>query len=153
MPKLTVNESIGDFTDVVTFTWSQIDAALGVGNQITIGSLPIGAGVELCGVFTSTQLVSSADDYTIDVGTTASDPDEYLDATALTSATTIAAYNSGDAFVQAAGTTVIAGGSKPVDVNTTSAAQPIIVEFNGTGDLTAGEVVIAYRIVNPGRFA
>ena len=148
LSKLTNNEK-GDFTHVAVFDYAGIAANATVNNQVKIAEIPPGGGIELCGVYEKTLLVG-AEDITLDVGTTAGDPDEFIDALDV-DGMGAPVFNTGESFVQGAGTTTIEGGSLPV--NLTSVGADVLVEWNGTvASLTAGEVVIGLRIVDLGRF-
>ncbi len=46
MSKLTLNESVGDFTHIYTATFAQLQA-IGNGGQVTIATIPAGGAVEL----------------------------------------------------------------------------------------------------------
>lgn len=139
------NNSRGDFTHVARFTYEDIAANATSSNQVTIAQIPAGGGVEICVVYESVAL-AGASDITLDVGTTTGDPDELIDALDV-DAMTAPVYNTGDLFEAAN-----AGG---VDlVGLTNTATDVVVEWNGTvASLTAGEVVIALRIADLGRFA
>jgi uncharacterized protein with LGFP repeats len=150
MSKLTVNESIGDFNIVKIFGFEEIDANLGSTKQLKLGKVPVGGAVEVASVFARIPLASTADDYTIDVGATPADPDELIDASALTAGAQVSYYNTGDAY-DAGTATATTGLTQPVLAGNAN-EQTILVEFNGTGDLTAGEIVVALRVSNPGRF-
>lgn len=150
MSQLTVNEATSDLNVVRVFNFREIDLNLGQVNQIKLAEVPVGGAVELATVFARIPLESVADDYTIDVGTTPADPDELIDAAALTAGSQVSYFNTGDAFDAGTATTatgltqpVVGGNVNPLAVQ---------IEFNGTGDLTAGEIVVALRVVNPGRF-
>jgi len=96
-------------------------------------------------VYEATALVG-ASDITLDVGTTAGDPDEFIDALDV-DAMTAPVYNTGDLFEAAN-----AGGIDLVGL--TNTATDIVAEWNGTvASLTAGKVIVAITVVNPGKFA
>jgi len=153
--KLTVNER-GPFTDVIKLDYRDLDsiadgidpftgATLATAGQLVIATKPAYGGVYLAQVAEVTAL-AGASDITFDIGTTAGDPDEYIDALDV-DAMTAPVANTGDAFND--GTT--AGVINVVDQ--TNAAESIILEVNGTtGDLTAGEVIIGLGVTNLGDF-
>lgn len=108
-------------------------------NQVTICTLPAGAALCYVAAWESTAL-AGASDITLDVGTTSGDPDEFIDNWDADSGTP--AVNTGDALVQAAGTTTWAAGWKPQAIKTSST--PVLAEWNGTvASLTAGVVKVA----------
>lgn len=148
MSKLTVNESTGDFTHVIVLDTDDIIAA---GTTATaFATIPAGGGVDLCGVYEA-EALSPGSDLTIDVGTTEGDPDEFINALDL-DATVGPTFNSGENFVQSAGNTTIAGGSKPV--STTNNSFTVYYKFGGSvSSLTAGKIVIGLRIMDLSRFA
>ena len=138
--KLANNEK-SPFTHVAVFDYTDIDANLGSSNQVTIAQIPAGGAVALCYVYEETAMATTADDYTLDVGTTSGDPDEFINALDVpgTSAPT---YNQGESFEASN-----AEGTCPVGA--TNTATDVLVEWNGSGDLTAGRVVIALQILDP----
>src|SRR6056297_774445 len=141
MSQITINEQTGDFTHVVKLTYADL-ANIGDGNQHTIAKIPAGGAVELVGVYESVAL-AGASDITFDIGTTAGDPDEFIDALDV-DGMSAPVFNTGDAFTT--GYTEAVGG--------TNSAADVLLEVNGTvGDLTAGEVVIGIRMIDLGRFA
>lgn len=146
MSKLSINESIGDFTDIYVFDYTEIAANATSENQVTIATIPAGGACELAYVY-EVEALAGASNITLDVGTTAGDPDEFinnLDVDALSAP----AYNTGEAF-----TTAEDSANKLILAGATNTATPVLVEWNGTvGDLTAGKVVIGLRIIDPARF-
>ena len=97
------------------------------------------------------EALTGATDITLNVGTTLSDPDEFIDALDV-DAMSAPVANTGESFVQSAGNTTIAGGSLPVGLTQSDAL--VYYKFGGTtGDLTAGKVVIGLRTFDLGRFA
>lgn len=146
--QLSNNELMGDFTEVITLTLADIQAA---GTTATaFATIPAGGGVDVAMVFEAEALAGTAD-ITLDVGTTEGDPDEFIDALDVDGMSAPVA-NTGDTFVQGAGNTTIAGGSLPVGLTQTDAT--VFYKFGGTtANLTAGKVVIGLRIFDLGRFA
>lgn len=142
--KLVNNEALEDVYIYVA-DYAHIAANATSANQVTIGQIPAGGGVKQVVVYEATPLVGT-DDITLDVGTTAGDPDEFIDALDV-DAMTAPVYNTGDLFEAAN-----AGG---VDlVGLTNTATDIVAEWNGTvASLTAGKVIVAITVVNPGKFA
>lgn len=122
-------------------------STIGAANQRIIGYLPAGAAV--CSA-TIQQVVdpAGATDLTIDVGTTSSDPDEYID-NADVDGITQCIWNTGEGFIGEAGTTDPLGVTNAIPNNTT-AAIPVYMEFNGThASLTAGEWIVVYYYMDP----
>jgi len=117
-------------------------------NQATIGVIPAGGAVAFAYAYEEIALVG-ASDITLDVGTTAGDPDEFIDAWDADAGTP--ACNTGDACVQVAGNSTYLAGWKPVGIATT--ATPILAEWNGTvASLTAGKIVVVVGVIAPGDF-
>lgn len=145
--KLVNNESVIEtYTYVADF--EHIKANATVSKQVTIGVIPAGGAVAFAYAYEDTELVG-ATDITLDVGTTAADPDEFIDAWDADAGTP--ASNTGDVCVQSAGTTTYLAGWKPVGI--TATAKPILAEWNGTvSSLTAGKVVVVVGVINPGKF-
>lgn len=139
--KITNNGSTGDFTHVAIFSFADIAANATSSNQVTIATIPAGGALELAYVYERTPLVG-ASDITLDVGTTSGDPDEFINALDV-DAMTVPVFNTGDAF------------STPEEITgETTTAAPVLVEWNGTvASLTAGEVGIYLRILDPIRFS
>lgn len=133
----------GDFTHVYTFTADQlVNNATSTG---AVGTLPAGAAVDLAVVYEKTPIVG-ASNITVDVGTTQADPDEFINALDVDGLNGSIAKNTGDAF-----TAGLSGGCELVGA--TNADKTIYIEFNGTtGSITAGEVVIGLRVLDPNRF-
>jgi len=146
--QLSNNELIGDFTEVITLTLADIQAA---GTTATaFATIPAGGGVDVAMVFEAEALAGTTD-ITLDVGTTEGDPDEFIDALDVDGMSAPVA-NTGESFVQGAGNTTIEGGSLPVGLTQTDAT--VYYKFGGTtANLTAGKVVIGLRIFDLGRFA
>ena len=75
--QLSNNELMGDFTEVITLSFADIQAA---GTTATaFATIPAGGGVDVAMVFEAEALAGTAD-ITLDVGTTEGDPDEFIDA-------------------------------------------------------------------------
>lgn len=154
MPKLSVNEAAYGFTNFIKFDYLDLQTSgflstIGAANQRKIGSLPAGGIIDLVAVI-NTVAEAGASNLTLDVGTTAADPDEginELDLDGLTKAT----FNTGESFaVTATGATISAIGI----INNTASAVDVLMEVNGTvADLTAGEWVIAWRQLDIGSLA
>jgi hypothetical protein len=146
--QLSNNELMGDFTEVITLTLADIQAA---GTTATaFATIPAGGGVDVAMVFEAEALAGTTD-ITLDVGTTEGDPDEFIDALDVDGMSAPVA-NTGESFVQGAGNTTIEGGSLPVGLTQTDAT--VYYKFGGTtANLTAGKVVIGLRIFDLGRFA
>lgn len=152
---LTNNES-RDFTDFIRFNYVDLQTTgflttIGAANQRIIGYVPAGGAVESV-AFTQVVDPAGTTDLTLDVGTTSSDPDEFINALDVDGMTQCA-YNTGESFVGTdSGAATTSNVIKCVPNNTT-AAIPIYMEFNGTlANLTAGEWVIAWKVLDPGRF-
>ena len=146
--QLSNNELMGDFTEVITLTLADIQAA---GTTATaFATIPAGGGVDVAMVFEA-EALAGATDITLDVGTTEGDPDEFIDALDVDGMSAPVA-NTGESFVQGAGNTTIEGGSLPVGLTQSDAT--VYYKFGGTtANLTAGKVVIGLRIFDLGRFA
>ena len=145
--QLVNNESaIRTYVYVADFTGIQANATSA--NQKTIGVIPAGGAVAFAYAYEEVALVV-ASDITLDVGTTAGDPDEFIDAWDADAGTP--ACNTGDACVQVAGNSTYLAGWKPVGISAT--ATPILAEWNGTvASLTAGKVVVVVGVIDPGNF-
>jgi len=146
MPQLTVNESAGTLINYVAKLSFTDLIAIGNGGQKNLFKLPAGSGVLSCVVWEKTAIVGSTS-LVIDVGTTLADPDEFIDALDV-DAMTAPIANTGDAFVQSAGTTTIKGGVLPVSI--VSTATNVVIEVNDAAiaSITAGEIVIALQVID-----
>jgi len=144
MAKLTVNEAgTSGYTHVISLSSDDLDKiktgtnpfngeTLGTATQLPIATIPAGGAVELAG----------ATDITLDVGTTAGDPDEFINALDV-DAMSAPVFNTGESFT----------GNQSQAVGY-QAETSVLAEVNGTtGDLTAGNIVIALRIIDLGSFA
>jgi hypothetical protein len=136
-----VNNQQGPFTHVAVFDYTDIADNLTSSNQVTLWNVPAGGAVECAYVWEETAL-AGASDITLDVGTTSGDPDEFIDALDV-DAMTVPVFNTGDAF------------STPEEITgETASSTPVLAEWNGTGgSLTAGRVIIAMTILDPGAIA
>jgi len=141
--KLVNNESLEE-TFLYVADVAHIKANATVSNQVIIGEIPAGGAVKSVYVYEKVPL-AGASDITLDVGTTANDPDEFINALDV-DGMSAPVYNTGDAF-EAANAEGIA------IVGKTNTATDILAEWNGTvNDLTAGKVVVAVTVFNPGKF-
>jgi len=145
--QLVNNESaLRTYVYVAEYTGIQANATSA--NQKVIGVIPAGGAVAFAYAYEEIPLVG-ASDITLDVGTTAADPDEFIDAWDADAGTP--ACNTGDACVQVAGNSTYLAGWKPVGI--ASSATPILAEWNGTvASLTAGKVVVVVGVIAPGDF-
>lgn len=125
------------FTDAYELTAATITSTA-TGGQIVIGYLPAGGICTGAAVFEVTTSAGTSTDLVLDVGTTAADPDEMIDALDLDGLTK-AAFNTGDVLVNTA-----AG----YCINNTASAIPIYAEVNFTGTVTAGKWLIALQILD-----
>lgn len=150
MPILSNNEAHSDFTDVYVADYNDL-IAIGNAGQVTIAIIPAGGAMELVIVDEETALVGSTS-MVIDVGTTAGDPDEFIDALDV-DGMTVPVANTGDLMVQSVATTTFKGGALPVKF--VAADTPVILEVSdaAVASLTAGKIIIGMRILNPRRFA
>ena len=152
MPQLTVNEAgTSGYTHVISLSFDDLakiklgtdpfsGATLGTAGQLPIASIPAGGAVELAGVFESTAL-AGATDIVFDVGTTGGDPDEFIDALDV-DGMSAPVFNTGDGFT--------GGQSQAIGFQ---AETSVLLEVGGTtASLTAGNVVIALRIIDLGSF-
>ena len=142
MPKLSNNEAGRGFTHVYTATYEDLQT-IGNGGQLTIATIPAGGAVEMAGVYESVAFAGTTS-LVIDVGTTAGDPDEFIDALDV-DAMTAPVFNTGDAFT--------GGQSQPVGGTNTAASVILEVTDAAIASATAGEIVIGLRIVDLGQFA
>jgi hypothetical protein len=150
MSKLTVNEAAYGFSDVIRLTYTDL-INIGTGGQKIIATIPAGGGVDRCVVYEATAVVGTTS-LVIDVGTTLGDPDEFIDALDV-DAMSAPVANTGEEFVQAAGTTTIAGGNLPVKLVQADTNVVIEVTDAAIASATAGVIVIGLNIVDLGRFA
>jgi hypothetical protein len=148
MPILANNEA-RDFTHSYTFNAADLNRSgflttIGAPGQKIIGYIPAGAVVDAAGIVVKTAFAGTSTNITIDIGTTAADPDEFIDNLDLDALTKIS-YNQGDTLVNTAAGYV---------ANNTTAAIPIYMEVNGTitaAGVAAGEWTIAWRLLDPAR--
>ena len=146
MPKLTNNER-APFTDVIRLTATDL-IAIGNGGTRQIATIPAGGAVSLCAVIESVAIAGSTS-LVINVGTTIADPDEFIDALDVDAMTTgLPTFNTGDVFVQSAGTTTIAGGYLPKGAASASTPVYIKVTDAAVASITAGEIIIGLEILD-----
>ena len=150
MAKLTVNESSGDFTHVITL--STQDIINSSTNQTIWGQIPAGGAVDVACAVESVAL-AGATDITLEVGT-GTDDDTLIASFDVDGNNGATVYNTGTDFVQSAGNTTVEAGAAPVAGSGGAAATNLIYKFGGTvADLTAGEVIIGVRVFDPLRFS
>ena len=146
MPKLTTQEAAGRLINYPFRLHHNDIKAIGNGGQKTFFNLPAGSAVLSC-IVQKKVAVAGSTSLVFDIGTTSGDPDEFidaLDADALSGATA----NTGDAFVQSAGTTTVKGGALPVSI--VVAATPVLLEVNDAAiaSITDGEFVISFLVLD-----
>jgi hypothetical protein len=151
MPQLVNNER-SPYTDVVKITAADL-IAIGTGGTRRIATIPAGGAVELCTVTNTVDIVGSSS-LVVDIGTTLATPTEFistLDVDAMT--TGLPTFNTGTSFVQTAGNTTIKGGVLPVGA--ASAATPVYIKVTdaAVASITAGEIMIGFRILDLTKFA
>jgi hypothetical protein len=140
--KVSNNELFNGFTDIHKLTAADI-TAIGTGEQRTIALLPPGGVVTACGVFKAVDFAGTSSDLTLDVGTTAGDPDEFIEEIYLGEMAK-AAFNTGD---------VLENSYAGYVINDTANAVPILIEPNFTGTVTGGEWYIGIKILDLGLLA
>jgi hypothetical protein len=151
MPQLVNNER-SPYTDVVKITVDDLKA-IGTGGTRRIATIPAGGAVELCTVI-ETVAVAGSTSLVIDIGTTIADPEEFINALDVDAMTTgLPTFNTGTSFVQTAGNTTIKGGVLPVGA--ASAATPVYIKVTDAtvASITAGEIMIGFRILDLTKFA
>jgi hypothetical protein len=150
MPQLVNNER-SPYTDVVKLTAADF-VAIGNGGTRRIATIPAGGAVELVTVTNTVDIVGSSS-LIIDVGTTIGDPDEFINALDVDAATVgLPIINTGDQFT--AGSTVLTSGLSQA-VAQASAATPIYIKVtdSAVASITAGEIMIGFRILDLTKFA
>lgn len=152
MPQLTNNER-SPYTDVVKLTAADF-IAIGNGGTRKIATIPAGGAVELCTVTNTIDIVGSST-LVVNVGTTIGDPDEFIDALNVSTATVgLPTANTGDLMTAAsAATTTYLGGTRPVSAVSADAPVYIRVTDSSVASITAGEIVIGLRILDLTKFA
>jgi hypothetical protein len=150
MPQLVNNER-SPYTDVVKITAADL-IAIGTGGTRRIATIPAGGAVELVTVTNTVDIVGSSS-LVIDVGTTIGDPDEFINALDVDAMTVgLPTVNTGDQFT--AGTAVSTSGLSQA-VAQASAATPIYIKVTdaAVASITAGEIMIGFRILDLTKFA
>jgi len=141
MAELSNNEAGRGFTHVYTATYEDLQT-IGNGGQATIATIPAGGAVECVGVYES-EAVAGTTSLVIDIGTTAGDPDEFIDALDV-DGMTAPVFNTGDAFT----------GAQSQPVGGTNSAVSVLLEVTDAAiaSATAGKIVVGLRIVDLGQF-
>ena len=150
MPQLVNNER-SPYTDVVKITAADL-IAIGNGGTRRIATIPAGGAVELVTVTNTVDIVGSSS-LVIDVGTTLADPDEFINALDVDAMTVgLPTVNTGDQFT--AGTAVTTSGLSQA-VAQASAATPVYIKVTdaAVASITAGEIMIGFRILDLTKFA
>jgi len=141
MAKVSINE-LGGFTDVVRLDHNDLKA-IGNGGSLVIAKLPANSAVELAAVANTVDIAGSST-LVIDVGTTGADPDEFIDALDV-DAMTVPVFNTGDQFTS--------GYSKAVKAVASETEVYVKVTDSAVASLTAGEIVIALRVLDLNKFS
>jgi hypothetical protein len=141
MAKVAINE-LGGFTDVVRLDYNDLKA-IGNGGSLVIAKLPANSAVELAAVANTVDIAGSST-LVIDVGTTGADPDEFIDALDV-DAMTVPVFNTGDQFTS--------GYSKAVKAVASETEVYVKVTDSAVASLTAGEIVIALRVLDLNKFS
>jgi hypothetical protein len=150
MPQLVNNER-SPYTDVVKITVDDLKA-IGNGGTRRIATIPAGGAVELVTVTNTVDIVGSSS-LVIDVGTTLADPDEFINALDVDAMTVgLPTVNTGDQFTT--GEAVTTSGLSQA-VAQASAATPIYIKVTdaAVASITAGEIMIGFRILDLTKFA
>jgi hypothetical protein len=146
MSKFTVNEASQRLLNYA-FKLSYLDLIdIGNGGQKTLFTLPAGSAVLAC-IVQETVAVAGTTSLVIDVGTTSGDPDEFIDALDVDGMSAPVA-NTGDLFVQGAGTTTIKGGALPIGLSATAADVLLEVTDAAIDSATAGEITISFLVLD-----
>ena len=150
MPQLANNER-SPYTDVVKITADDL-RAIGNGGTRVIATIPAGGAVELCTI-TNTVDIAGSSSLIVDVGTTLADPDEFVNALDVDAMTVgLPTVNQGDQFT--AGTAVSTTGlTQAVLPRATAAPIYIKVTDAAVASITAGEIMIGFRILDLTKFA
>jgi hypothetical protein len=150
MPQLANNER-SPYTDVVKITAADL-IAIGNGGTRVIATIPAGGAVELCTITNTVDIVGSSS-LVVDVGTTLADPDEFVNALDVDAMTVgLPTVNQGDQFT--AGTAVSTTGlTQAVLPRATAAPIYIKVTDAAVASITAGEIMIGFRILDLTKFA
>jgi len=150
MAQITVNESAGDFTHVVKLTFAQLKS-IGSGNSKSILILPAGSAVDLVGIV-ETVAIAGSSSLLAEVGYTGA-TDAFIASLDLSAqAVNTPVFNTGSDFVKSAATTTIKGGSLPVKIVSADTTVSIKVTDAALASVTAGEIVIGFRVINLTRF-
>lgn len=142
MAKLSINESANSFwTDVGTVDFNDL-ITLGTGNKLTIANMPVNSALEAACVW---KITAAAGTTTVvfDIGTTAGDPDEFIDALDA-DGMTVPLFNTGDQFTS--------GYSKFVSATVTAAPVYLKLTDAAIASATAGKWGWALRIIDLGQY-
>ena len=152
MSQLTVNEASGDFTHVAKLDHNDL-VSIDNGGTRKLFTIPAGAAVDLVGVVNSVDIADSST-LQIDVGTTLSDPNEFIKDLDVDAMTVFApTFNTGTALAAAsAAATTIKGGSLPVSGASADTAVYIKITDAAVASITEGEIVIGIRLIDLSRF-
>ena len=151
MPILTVNESVGDFTHIAKLNHLDL-IAVGTGLNKKLLTLPAGGAIDLVGLINTVDIVGSST-LSVEVGV-AGATTELIAATDVDAMTVmLPVFNTGTLLAQSAATTTTLAGSKPAKA--VSAATDIVIKVTDAAlaSITAGEIVVGFRVINLGRFA
>jgi hypothetical protein len=151
MPILTTNEAVGDFTHVVKLNFQDLQA-IGTGLNKKLITLPAGSAIDLVGLINTVDIVGSST-LSVEIGV-AGATTELIAATDVDAMTVmLPVFNTGTLLAQVAGTTTTLAGAKPAKAVSANTDIVIKVTDAALASITAGEIVIGFRVINLGRFA
>jgi len=151
MAQTTVNEAIGDFTHYVKLDFADLKA-IGTGNTKTLLTLPAGSAVDLVGAVVTTAIAGTTST-SIEVGYSGTTAAFIAALDADAQAVNTPVFNTGSDFVQTAGNTTVKGGSLPVKIVATATPVLLKVTDAALASMTAGVIIIGFRVINLARFA
>jgi len=151
MPQITINESVGDFTHIVKLDYADL-IAIGTGNSKTILTLPAGSAVDLVGAYNNVDLTGSTTTV-VDVGYSGTAGAFISQWNASTANVGAPVFNTGSDFLQSSGSTTVKAGSFPAKAVSSATAVSLKVTDSSLASLTAGQIIIGFRVINLGRFA
>ena len=150
MPQVANNER-SPFTDVVTFTASELAAIAAAGGTKVVARIPRGGAVELVGIAT-TESFSTTPTGAVSVGISGTAAKHIASAVPPATTATAPRFNTGTGFTAGTGTSA-SGMVQAIDMATADTDIILTVAAGNYSALTAGKIVLGFRIIDMAKFA
>ena len=150
MPQVANNER-SPFTDVITLSAADLAAIAAGGGTRVVARIPRGGAIELAGIAT-TESFSTTPTGNVSVGIQATPAKHLLAAVPPATVGTAPRFNTGTGFTAGTGTST-SGLVQAIDQATADTDIILTVAAGNYSALTAGKIVLGFRIIDMAKFA